>query len=463
MSTAAAMSKPPPPSGASRQRQTQPPKPRARPPPPPPRANGGAGRAPPPRPPSSGSSRRPAPPRPPTSGSKRPVDNTGSNGNGNGRAKVAKLGIPEKKSFRMGGKFGREISVRKPMQLRHVTDYEKKQQVGKGTYGDVFMGADKLTGKIVALKRINTAKEENGFPITSIREVKILKALKHDNIVKLLEIVTSEEIEKKEKSVYLVFEYHEYDLTGILETREIRFNQDHIKAWSRQLLGGVHYMHVNGIIHRDLKASNILISRTGELKICDWGLARSWNENMKQLTNGVVTLWYRPIELLLGCKRYSTKIDMWSVGCIIAEMFRRRGLLMGNNEASQLDIIFKNCGHPTVEDWPQIKELCPLWNNFAPREGEPQLTSQLDRVLRQQPLPNPSWMTENAIDMIKNLLAHNPDKRWSAFQAFGADYFTEAPIVKDASQLSMRFGVSAVHEWEARRKHERNRAASTAN
>jgi len=259
----------------------------------------------------------------------------------------------------------------------------------------------------------------------------------------------------------MVFEYHEYDLTGILETGEIRITQDHIKSWSYQLLQGVHFMHLNKILHRDLKASNLLISRNGELKIADWGLARSWNKNMKQLTNGVVTLWYRPVELLLGCKEYTTKIDMWSVGCIIAEMFRRGGFLKGHNESSQLNLIFNTCGHPSVDDWPNIKQLCPLWENYEPRSGESPLPCKLHEVLRQR-LPHPHWMTNNATDLIKNLLAHNPDKRWSAENALGAEYFFEKPLWKKAHELSMKFGVDSVHEWEARKKHEKARINAQA-
>ena len=146
----------------------------------------------------------------------------------------------------------------------------------------------------------------------------------------------------------MVFEYLEYDLTGVLETPEIRLNQDHIKSWSQQLLSGVHYMHTNRIIHRDLKASNLLINRKGELKIADLGLARSWNPEMKRLTNKVITLWYRPPELLLGTHVYSPKIDMWSVGCIVAEMFRRAAFLKGSSDASQLDLIFRTMGHHSL-------------------------------------------------------------------------------------------------------------------
>jgi len=345
--------------------------------------------------------------------------------------------------------------IRAPVELRDVTCFQKKHQVGQGTYGSVFVGADKDTGEVVALKRINTEQEENGFPITAIREVKILKALSHDNIVQLKGIVTSKEQGGDiPKNVFMVFEYLEYDLTGILETPEIRLTQDHVKSWSKQLLSGCHYMHKNKVIHRDLKASNLLVNRMGELKIADWGLARSWNSEMKRLTNRVITLWYRPPELLLGATEYTPKIDMWSVGCIIAEMFRRSGFLRGQTEASQLDLIFRTCGHPTEEEWPNISKTCRLWKNFEPKENEPRLQRRVRETLKSN-LYNPKWMTENAIDLIDNLMILNPDNRWSTEEALLADYFFEDPIAKDASQLAMRFTVDSVHEWECRRRQEK--------
>jgi len=256
------------------------------------------------------------------------------------------------------------------------------------------------------------------------------------------------------KNVFMVFEYLEYDLFGILETPEIRLTQDHIKSWSKQLLSGVHYMHKNKVIHRDLKASNILINKKGELKIADWGLARSWNSDMKRLTNRVITLWYRPPELLLGCSDYNTKIDMWSVGCILAEMFRRSGFLRGRDEASQLDMIFKTCGHPTNENWPNVGKKCKLWKRFKPTNGEPIRPRRLREALKAQ-LPNPRWMTESALNLIDNLMILNPERRWSAQEALLAEYFFDEPVAKDATELSMRFSVDSMHEWEHRRKHEK--------
>jgi cyclin-dependent kinase 12/13 len=247
------------------------------------------------------------------------------------------------------------------------------------------------------------------------------------------------------KNVFMVFEYLEYDLTGVLETPEIRLSQDHIKSWSQQLLSGVHYMHTNKVIHRDLKASNLLINRKGELKIADWGLARSWNSEMKRLTNKVITLWYRPPELLLGCIEYTPKIDMWSVGCIIAEMFRRSAFLKGRNEAHQLELIFKVCGTPDKANWPELEEQCRLWRNFRPGPTDQVYPNRLAESLRAN-LPHPKWMTDEAVSFIGKLMEENPNKRWSAEQALDADYFFENPIVKQAKDLNMKFAVQSVHE-----------------
>lgn len=387
-----------------------------------------------------------SPPPPPPPGARDRHSNGNSRSSGSKRSND--FTSQSKKNVRQ-----RVVSTLKfPKPLRDVTVFEKKNQVGQGTYGSVFVGADKKNGDIVALKRINTEQEENGFPITAIREVAILKALSHPNIVTLKEIVTSKGHGEIPKNVFMVFEYLEYDLTGVLETHEIRLSQDHIKSWSYQLLSGVHYMHKNKIIHRDLKASNLLISKNGDLKIADWGLARSWNKDMRNLTKKVITLWYRPPELLLGNSRYSPKIDMWSVGCIIAEMFRRSGFLKGRNETEQLNLIFNAAGHPTPKDWPNIEEKCPLWKNYKPNDGE-LLPRRIKEKLQEQ-LHNSSWLTKDAIYLIDKLLALNPDHRWDAYDSLDAEYFFEDPIVKKSHQLNMKFSVTSVHEWEARKRHE---------
>mmetsp|Transcript_26889 Transcript_26889/g.34501 ORF Transcript_26889/g.34501 Transcript_26889/m.34501 type:complete len:559 (-) Transcript_26889:303-1979(-) len=455
--------KPPPP--PPRMKQTNgvppPPPPPNRPPPPPPRPN----------PNNRGVAvmkKPPPPPRPPVATAAKPIIKKRtapeiSTLNNTTTTRTTAAPNADARKRQRQEQQNRRVSLKAPVVMRDVTAFQKKHQVGEGTYGSVFVGADKITGEIVALKRINTEEEENGFPITAIREVKILKALHHSNIVQLKEIVTSKDQGDIPKNVFMVFEYLEYDLTGIIESPEIKISQDHIKSWSKQLLSGVHYMHVNKIIHRDLKSSNLLINKRGELKIADWGLARSWNKEMKRLTNRVITLWYRPPELLLGCNQYTTKIDMWSVGCIIAEMFRRGGLLKGSTEANQLDLIFRMMGHPTREDWPDIDKMCPLWKNFEPKSGEQVFPRRVREELKARlPTSAMNWMTPHAIDLIDSLLAHNPEKRWSADKALLAEYFFDNPTFKPASELNMKFGVESAHEWEARKKHKEMMAKKLA-
>jgi len=207
---------------------------------------------------------------------------------------------------------------------RSVDVFEKLEQVGEGTYGQVYMARSRFDGEIVALKKIRMDNEKEGFPITAIREIKILKSLDHKNVIKLKEIVTS----KNKGSIYMVFEYMDHDLTGLADRPGIRFTVPQIKCYMKQLLTGLTYCHLNNILHRDIKGSNLLIDNQGVLKLADFGLARPCVlENSKSLTNRVITLWYRPPELLLGTQTYGPAVDMWSAGCIFAELLHGKPIL----------------------------------------------------------------------------------------------------------------------------------------
>lgn len=212
-------------------------------------------------------------------------------------------------------------------QSRGVDLYEKVDQVGEGTFGKVYKAKYKpppyeksknIGTQNVALKRILMDNEKEGFPITAIREIMILNKLQHKNIINLIEIVTSKPAEKNKfrGNVYLVFEYMEHDLSGLTD-RKIDFSVAQIKCILHQIISGVNYMHTNNIIHRDIKGANILINNKGDVKIADFGLARTISPNPnfpRKYTNRVVTLWYRSPELLLGATNYGPAIDMWSVG-----------------------------------------------------------------------------------------------------------------------------------------------------
>ncbi|CAN0265322.1 unnamed protein product, partial [Laminaria digitata] len=218
---------------------------------------------------------------------------------------------------------------------------------------------------VVALKMIKATDKEGkscdgGFPITSIREIRILRSLTHDNIVELLEVVTDShgKVEDgKQGDVYMAFEYLEYDLWALANSSQVNLTAVHIKTYMKQMLDAIAYMHTNKVMHRDLKLANLLIGANGRLKVGDWGLARSFHDNQRHHTPTVITLWYRPPEVLLRTTRYGPAVDMWSVGCILAELLYESPILPGTHEQEQLNLIYSLCGTPTDESWPDRAEV----------------------------------------------------------------------------------------------------------
>ena len=223
------------------------------------------------------------------------------------------------------------------MGCRNVENYEWLNRIEEGTYGVVYRARDKYSGEVVALKKLKMEKEKEGFPITSLREVNMLLKAKHPNIVHVREIVVGSSMDK----IYIVMDYVEHDLKALMETMKQPFLEGEVKTLMVQLLRAVHHLHDNWILHRDLKASNLLLSHKGILKVGDFGLAREYGSPLKPYTPVVVTLWYRAPELLLGTKEYSTAIDLWSVGCIFAEFLLHKPLFRGKSEIDQLNQIFK--------------------------------------------------------------------------------------------------------------------------
>ncbi|KAM8965845.1 cyclin-dependent kinase 16 isoform 6-T6 [Sarcophilus harrisii] len=251
--------------------------------------------------------------------------------------------------------------------------YVKLDKLGEGTYATVYKGKSKLTDNLVALKEIRLEHEE-GAPCTAIREVSLLKDLKHANIVTLHDIIHTD------KSLTLVFEYLDKDLKQYLEDCGNVINVHNVKLFLFQLLRGLAYCHRQKVLHRDLKPQNLLINERGELKLADFGLARAKSIPTKTYSNEVVTLWYRPPDILLGSTDYSTQIDMWGVGCIFYEMATGRPLFPGSTVEEQLHFIFRILGTPTEETWPGISSNEEFKNYDYPKYRAEALLSHAPRL-----------------------------------------------------------------------------------
>ena len=294
--------------------------------------------------------------------------------------------------------------------------YTRTSKLGEGTYGVVYRAKDQKGQEIYALKKIRLNAEEEGIPSTAIREISLLKELNHINIVKLYEVLHSP------KKLTLVFEYVEQDLKKIIDSANGKgLDIKYTKSFLYQLLRGVDFIHKNKVLHRDLKPQNLLINKNNILKIADFGLARGYGIPVKNYTHEVVTLWYRPPDVLLGNKTYGTTVDMWSIGTIFAEMATGKPLFTGNSENDQLKKIFAIMGTPTENYAPSLKEL-PEWgvgdNNFE--KSEPKSFKELF----------PDLDTEG-IDLLEKLLQLEPDKRISAEEALKHPFFDDIlPTVK---------------------------------
>lgn len=318
--------------------------------------------------------------------------------------------------------------------------YHKLAQVGEGTYGKVYKARNNATGNLVALKRIRMEGEKDGFPVTAMREIRLLQGIDHANVLKLHEMMVSK------GSVYMVLEYMDHDLTGILSQPQFDFQEQHLKSLCQQMLSGLDYLHDHAILHRDMKGSNILLNRRGELKLADFGLARVYHKRRQQdYTNRVITLWYRSPELLLGETMYGPCVDMWSAGCIMLELFVRKPIFQGQDEISQLDVIYSLMGTPNEDMWPGVATL-PWWELVKPKETrESGFVEYAGK-----------YLTSAGMDLAAGLLTMDPSQRLSATKALSMPYFTsESPPPELPSHIAQIQG--EWHEMEAKQERARKR------
>uniref|UniRef100_A0A3P8R6E8 Protein kinase domain-containing protein n=1 Tax=Astatotilapia calliptera TaxID=8154 RepID=A0A3P8R6E8_ASTCA len=300
--------------------------------------------------------------------------------------------------------------------------YVKLGKLGEGTYATVFKGRSKLTENLVALKEIRLEHDE-GAPCTAIREVSLLKNLKHANIVTLHDIIHTD------RCLTLVFEYLDSDLKQYLDNCGNLMSMHNVKIFMFQLLRGLSYCHKRKILHRDLKPQNLLINDKGELKLADFGLARAKSVPTKTYSNEVVTLWYRPPDVLLGSTEYSTPIDMWGVGCILYEMATGRPMFPGATVKEELHLIFRLMGTPAEETWPGISSneefmsyLFPQYRpqaliNHVPRKG---ITDQTKMSLLALLRLFSTCVTAASVFSLREVqLQKDPGHRSSVFQPLG--------------------------------------------
>ncbi|KAG4436951.1 serine/threonine protein kinase [Cadophora sp. M221] len=311
-----------------------------------------------------------------------------------------------------------------------ITDYEMLGKLGEGTFGEVHKARSKRTGAIFALKKILMHNEKDGFPITALREIKLLKLLSHPNILKLEEMSVEQHhkpVDKRKRAImYMVTPYMSHDLSGLLENPQVKLQESHIKCYMLQLLEGVRYLHNEKILHRDMKAANLLIDNKGTLQIADFGLARHYDEEVpvagkgggtahRDYTTLVVTRWYRPPELLLHLRRYTTAIDLWGVGCVFGEMLVGKPILSGDSDPNQLRIIFDLMGSPTEENMPEFRTLPGSEGLSFPQHPS---------TLAQRFKPYGS----GAISLLNELLKLDWKKRTNAIDALQHPYFRTHPL-----------------------------------
>ncbi|KAF0040813.1 hypothetical protein F2P81_006711 [Scophthalmus maximus] len=225
---------------------------------------------------------------------------------------------------------------------RSVREFEKFNRIGEGTYGIVYRARDTKSDEIVALKKVRMDKERDVE-----KKCHIVTKINMEDPLVIVNIIY----------LFLVMSYCEQDLASLLENMQTPFSEAQVKCIVLQLLRGLEYLHHNFIIHRDLKVSNLLMTDKGCVKIADFGLARMYGIPQQPMTPRVVTLWYRSPELLLGTKSQTTALDMWAVGCIVAELLAHKPLLPGTSEIQQVDLIVQLLGTPNENIWPAERRL----------------------------------------------------------------------------------------------------------
>jgi cyclin-dependent kinase 12/13 len=436
---------------------------------------------------------------------------------------------------------------------RTIAHYERLEQIGLGTYGQVYRAICKDTGRVVAMKKMrimnttsvgkNSASAGNntGMPLQLIREIKILKQLQHPNLLEMIEVVTSKGVEhldpddpippsssnnnqqptennslvssskKKSKeridttkednenddnykialarerlkgNLFLVLEYMTHDLTGLMDVA-YQFTFVQMKCIMAQLFKALKFMHEHKYVHRDIKSSNILLDSFFRLKLADFGLARSlepplldqmessstssgnamssYSNTQQDLTNKVITLWYRPPEILLGTVHYGCAVDVWSAGCILAELMTGKPLAAGKTEFDQLSLLADLTGTPDNDTWNylmSLKKSRSVLGSITSVATEWCESEQRPAKLRDKYGPNSTrknnrQIPETALTLLEKLLEWDPRKRLTAANALQNRYFWTQPVAPENPAELGRIDVAVdghFHEFQTKQK-----------
>jgi len=294
---------------------------------------------------------------------------------------------------------------------RSLNDYRKIDKIGEGTYGIVYKGEDLKTGQFVAMKKIRLEAEEEGIPSTAVREISMLKELRHASIVCLEDVIM------QENRLYLIFEYLPMDLKRFLDNldKDKMMDPSLVRSFLYQITQGIAYCHQRRILHRDLKPQNLLVDvKSNVIKLADFGLARVVGIPIRAYTHEVVTLWYRSPEILLGSPRYSTGVDIWSMGCIFAEMVRKKPLFQGDSEIDQLFRIFKILTTPSERVWKGFEQMPEFKGGFPKWEVD-----CLDQKMKD------AEFDQIGMGLLRDMLRYDPADRIQAKHILKHPYFDE--------------------------------------